>query len=82
MTQQTPENTLMFDQSFQPQGRVGHLVLKVGAYWTFKNSQLPNEDDDLTMFRIVRERAFYKKWATILAWTFLITLLALAVVGA
>lgn len=79
MTEQTAENTVL--QDFVPQGRGGHIWLKIGSYWDFRNSKKPNEDDSVAMSRIITERNFYRKWATILAWTYLVALCAFAVVG-
>lgn len=47
--------------------RVGLLRLKVGSFWAFRSAQRLGEDDDLTMFRLIRERDHFKRWSMILA---------------
>ncbi len=51
----------------QPPCRTGLLTLKVGTYWAFREAQKQGEDDDLTVFRLIRERNHFKKWSYILA---------------
>lgn len=48
-------------------GRFGVLHLRVGTYWMFREHQRTGEDEDLAMFRLIRERNHFKKWTYILA---------------
>lgn len=47
--------------------RVGILYLRVGTYWAFRETKRVGEDDDLAIFRLIRERNHFKKWSYILA---------------
>jgi hypothetical protein len=60
----------------------GHLALDVVSYWAFLDEKKIGEDDDIAIYRIIRERKFFKMWATVLAWANLLALLILAVMGA
>ena len=67
---QSRENIIAIkDPNYQPvqRCRTGLLQLRVGTYWMFRESQRPGEDDDLSMFRLIRERNHFKKWTYILA---------------
>ena len=53
----------------------GNIRLMVGTYYAFKDEQRDGEGEDLTMFRLLRERLFYRRSCVILT---LSTLLAVA----